>query len=465
MAAGSHAAAQLRRLEAMPCPGGVRIGIVGGGLMGIALARRLASAGHQVAVLERDRQPGGLATWHDYGTFFWDRFYHVILPSDSHLIDFVGDLELSDALQWRRTYTGFYVDKRLHSISNNYEFLRFPLLSMFSKARLAWTMLYASRIDDWRRLEKVTVEDWLIRVSGRATYEKMWKPLLLAKLGDNYKRVSAVFIWSYIKRLFSARHSAASKEQLGHVVGGYKAIFERACAQIEEAGGRVVTGVGVESIEPGEGQGMLVRTDAGVEKFDRVVCTTPVPLLRKLTHPSLLTVTEGAGDVEYLGVICVVLVTSEPLVPYYVVNIADGDIPFTGVIGMTNVVSREQTAGLHLTYLPKYLLSTHPLFQRTDREIEELFISGVCRMFPGFDLGRIESIHVNRAARVQPLQVMDYSSLVPTITTEHPDFFVLNTAQFVNATLNNNEVIGAVNRFCERHGSSLMRPAAAAVQA
>lgn len=127
--------------------------------------------------------------------------------------------------------------------------------------------------------------------------------------------------------------------------------------------------------------------------------------------------------------------------------------------------SRQQTAGLHLTYLPEYLLSAHPLFQRTDREIEEFFISGVCRMFPGFDLDRIESIDVNRAARVQPLQVMDYSSLVPTITTEHLDFFVLNTAQFENATLNNNEVIGAVNRFCERHGSSLMRPAAAAVQA
>lgn len=77
-----------------------------------------------------------------------------------------------------------------------------------------------------------------------------------------------------------------------------------------------------------------------------------------------------------------------------------------------------------------------------------------------FDISSIESVHVNRAAGVQPLRVLDYPRLVPRMTTSHPDFFVLNTAQFVNATLNNNEVIVAVNRFCDTHGAELTRPVA-----
>ncbi len=68
----------------------------------------------------------------------------------------------------------------------------------------------------------MTVEEFLVRYSGRATFEKMWKPLLLAKLGENYRRVSAVFIWTYVKRLFSARDAAAQKEPLGYVSGGYR---------------------------------------------------------------------------------------------------------------------------------------------------------------------------------------------------------------------------------------------------
>ena len=435
-----------------------RIGIIGGGLMGLALARKLGVDGCPVTVFERDAQLGGLATYHDYGRFFWDRFYHVILPSDRHLIGLIDELGLSAELEWRRTYTGFYVDGRMHSISNNMEFLKFPLLSPVSKLRLAWTMLYGSRIDDWRRLETVSAEDWLVRVSGRATYEKMWKPLLLAKLGENYRRVSAVFIWSYIKRLFSARHSAASKEALGHVSGGYKQILERLCEQVSSRDGTILTAIGVRRIRPAQGGGMVVSSDRGEERFDRVVCTSPVPVLRKLADPSLLDVREGRGNVEYLGVVCVVVVSTEALVPYYVVNIADPEIPFTGVIGMTNAVSRDNTDGLHLTYLPKYVLSTDQLLRSPDRDISETFLAGVRHMFPGFDTASIVSLHVNRAERVQPLQVLNYSRRVPEITTGHPDFFVLNTAQFVNATLNNNEVVGAVNAFHERHGTNLMRP-------
>lgn len=431
------------------------IGIVGGGLMGMSLARKLAADGCRVTVLERENQAGGLATWHDFGTFHWDRFYHVILPSDRHLVGFIEELGMADELEWQRTYTGFFVDGRLHSISNNLEFLKFPLLSLFSKARLAWTMIYASRIDDWRRLEKITVSDWLIRVSGRATYEKMWKPLLLAKLGDNYRRVSAVFIWSYIKRLFSARHSAASKEQLGHVVGGYKAIFERIAREVEAAGGAIRTGVSVRSISGDRSGGLRVATYEDELSFDRVVCTSPVPVLRKLVDASLLRVTDASRPVEYLGVICVVIVSKAPLVRYYVVNIADEKIPFTGVIGMTNVVDRKNTSGRHLTYLPKYVLSTDPLFSRSDEEITDEFLGGVRRMLPDFDTGSIESVHVNRAERVQPLQVLDYSQTVPGVATTHPDLYVLNTAQFVNATLNNNEVIGAVNRFYSENREQL----------
>jgi hypothetical protein len=42
------------------------------------------------------------------------------------------------------------------------------------------------------------------------------------------------------------------------------------------------------------------------------------------------------------------LVTQKPLVPYYVVNIADERIPFTGVIGMSNVVAPEGPRGVAL---------------------------------------------------------------------------------------------------------------------
>jgi protoporphyrinogen oxidase len=156
-----------------------------------------------------------------------------------------------------------------------------------------------------------------------------------------------------------------------------------------------------------------------------------------------------AGPVEYLGVVCVVLVTRQPITRFYVVNIADEAIPFTGVIGMSNVVDPANTEGFHLTYLPRYLLSTDDEIKKSDDYFKESFVAGIKRMFPEFNDNDIVGVHVNRAIKVQPLQVLGYSSLVPGVATRDSRVHVLNTSQFVNATLNNNEVVGAVNQFYE----------------
>ncbi len=431
------------------------VAIVGAGLMGMALARKFAKAGHRVTVYEHADQIGGLNTWHQFGSFSWDRFYHVILPSDTNTLGLVRELGMESDLQWHRTYTGFYVDRKLHSISSNLEFLKFPLLSMFSKLRLAWTMLYASRVNDWKPLERLTVEQWLVKVSGRNNYEKLWKPLLLAKLGHSHTRVSAVFIWSYIKRMFSARDKSASAENLGHVAGGYQSILNQLRAEVLEHGGSVLTSTAVQKVHVIDDDQLQIVSDGESQQFDQVVCTSPVNVLQQIVDPSLLQVSNSDANVEYLGVVCVVLITRESLSPFYVINIADDTIPFTGVIGMSNVVAPENTGGYHMTYLPRYMLSTDAEMQQSDDYFKEQFVAGLSKMFPEFDTSTIVDVHVTRAHKVQPLQVLQYSELVPQATTKHDRLFVLNTSQFVNATLNNNEVVGAVNRFFDTHSQHM----------
>jgi protoporphyrinogen oxidase len=419
-------------------------------MTGLGLAERLARTGCQVSVFESDQQPGGLATYQDHGGFVFDRFYHVILPTDRHLVSFIEDIGLGGALRWRQTYTGFFVDRQTYSVSNALEYLKFPPLSLWSKVRLAWTILYCSRIDDWKSLEKVTVEDWLIRLSGKATYEKLWKPLLLAKLGENYRRVSAVFIWTYIKRMFSARDKSASREQMGHVVGGYRTVLDRLQTIIEESGGRLNLGSAVQCVAPVAGGGVEVQHAGGTEVFDKVVFTGPVNVLQRVADPSMIDIRYSGKEVEYLGVLCMALVTRVPLTSFYVLNIADERIPFTGVIGMSTVVDTDETGGRYLTYLPKYMLSTDEEMKRDESELRAEFLRGLRLIFPELSDEDVISAHIHRAFKVQPLQVLNFSSYIPRTETRHEDFYILNTAQFVNNTLNNNEVIRAVDKFMRR---------------
>ncbi|MEZ4774698.1 MAG: NAD(P)/FAD-dependent oxidoreductase [Bacteroidia bacterium] len=438
----------------------MKIGIIGGGFMGLALAQKLAGPDTYVKVFERDEQLGGLATYHDYGDYVWDRFYHVILPGDKYLLSYLEAIGLKDKLRWKKTYTGYYVNEKFYSISNSKEFLLFPPLSLISKMRLAITILYASRINDWKSMEKITIEEWLVKVGGRNTFEKFWKPLLLAKLGENYKRVSAVFIWTYIKRLFEARgDDSAREEQMGYVEGGYKTVFEQAEKVLIEKGAAVAKGTTVSRITPDPEGGLMIEADGQKEHFDRVVFTSPVNVLQQTADPSLVAITGNLDKIEYLGVVCMVMATKKPLTPYYVLNIADSRVPFTGVIGMSTLVETAQTGGHHITYFPKYVLSTDPVLKKTEAELKQWFMDGVKLLYPELKDSDIQSVHINRAFKVQPLQFLNYSQIVPQTETRHPDFFVLNTSQFVNDTLNNNSVARHVERFVEQYGSQLLRPA------
>ena len=172
-----------------------------------------------MTVAEAAPQFGGLTSGWSLGEVVWDRFYHVTLLSDSKLRELLREIGLEKELQWVETKTGFYSGGKLLSMSNTAEFLRFPLLSLIERLRLGGTIFYASKIKHWRRLEKLSVEKWLRRWSGKGAFEKVWLPLLKAKLGEAYKRTSAAFIWAHTARMYKARRSGAKKEMFGYVQG------------------------------------------------------------------------------------------------------------------------------------------------------------------------------------------------------------------------------------------------------
>src|SRR6202007_3187774 len=147
------------------------------------------------------------------------------------------------------TRTGFYTDGKLYSMSNTLEFLRFPPLGLLDKLRLGVTIFYASRLRNWQRQKQMAVTDWLKRWSGRHTFEKIWLPLLRAKLGDNYQHASAAFIWAIIARMYAARRTGLKKEMFGFVPGGYATVLERFAAVLAAHPVEVKLGHQVQHVE------------------------------------------------------------------------------------------------------------------------------------------------------------------------------------------------------------------------
>src|SRR5205814_9177586 len=145
---------------------------------------------------------------------------------------------------------------------------------LWDKLRLGATIFYASRIRNWRRLERISVGDWLRRWSGKRTFEKIWRPLLRAKLGDNYTKASAAFIWAIIARMYAARRTGLKKEMFGYVPGGYARILERYAEELASEGVRIELARAAAKVEPTAADGVVITFADGTRRaFDQVVVT------------------------------------------------------------------------------------------------------------------------------------------------------------------------------------------------
>jgi protoporphyrinogen oxidase len=429
-------------------------GIVGGGMLGLMLAHRLRQAGHAVTVLEAAPDLGGLASAWQIGDVTWDRHYHVILMSDLKLRGLLDEIGLADELRWVETKTGFYTDGRLHSMSNSWEFLTFPPLRLIDKFRLGLTILRASRLHDWKKLERIPVVDWLRRWSGRRTLEKIWLPLLRAKLGESYRIASAAFIWAIIARMYAARRSGLKKEMFGYVRGGYARILERFAKHLSDAGVDLRMSQRVSRIDgflplPASGRGLgggvcdgvAVHLDDGESlRFGRVIVTAAAPLASKLVPGLSNREHQLLNGVTYQGIVCASLLLKKPLAQYYVTNITD-DAPFTAVIEMSALVDRVEFGGNCLVYLPKYVAPDDPHFHLSDDEIRERFVSALERMYPHFTRADLLAFRISRVRHVFAVSTLGYSERVPPVATSLPGVYLVNSAHIVNGTLNVNETL------------------------
>jgi len=418
-------------------------------MLGLTLALRLRQAGQHVTVFEAAPEWGGLASAWRLGDVVWDRFYHVTLLSDSRLRAVLGELGLADELEWTTTKTGFFTEGKLHSFSTSLDFLRFPPLNLIDKVRLAATILHASRIEDGRPLERIPIVEWLERWSGKKVVDKIWRPLLRCKLGDQYEEASAAFIWATIRRMYAARRSGLKREMFGYVRGGYARVIDAFTSKLRADGVVLHAASPVRRIESIDGKTRIQFADGSTQLFDRAVVTAAAPLAARLV-PQL------AGDersllenVSYRGIVCASLLLRRPLSPYYVTNVTEAWTPFTGVIEMTALVDPKNFGGKTLVYLPKYIPADDPLFNASDAEVRARFLDGLRRMHPSLTDDDVLAFQIARVKHVFAVSTLDYSDHLPPMTTSLPGVYLANSAHIVSGTLNVNETVALAERAAE----------------
>ena len=407
----------------------MNIGIIGGGVAGLAAAYDLGRQGHRVTLCEAGPRLGGLAGSFDFGGVEIEKFYHFICKPDVDLLAIADELGLGDQVVWRHSPMGYFVDGHEYPFGTPLELLRFTPVSFIDRIRLGLAVFRARFVKRWEDLEGLTGKEWLVQLVGEHAYRVVWDPLLRVKFGPYFDQVSAAWMWHRIHRVAQSRDGLMAKERMGFFTGGSQMLVDRLTEELERANVDVRLQTPVDQIALRDGRAVGLRVNGEVLECDAVISTAALPLLARLLPDEAATYRDEVARVQFLNVVCMILKLRHPMSRNFWLNVNDSRIAFNGIIEYTNLNPRPDLGDTHIAYIPFYLRPDAPRFRMSDEALFEEYCTALAKVNPDFDPTWVIDYRVFRAQNAQAVCGTHFSAQVPKYRAPVEGLYVCDSTQ------------------------------------
>ncbi|KAF0111341.1 MAG: putative oxidoreductase [Chloroflexi bacterium] len=392
-----------------------RIAIVGAGFGGLSAAHDLVKAGHQVTIFENAPTPGGLAAGFKEPGWDWsaEKFYHHWFTSDAHMFKLFSELGVESKVMIQSPKTVMFYKGNFYPFDSIISALLYPGLGFgINKIRFGLVGLYLRLTKNWKPMEKTTVEKWMRKWAGDKVYTQMWEPMVIGKFGERYARqVNMAWMWARL-------HVRSTK--LVTYQGGFQAFADDFAAKLQTMGVDICYNTPVEKILTEKGRQVSLWTNAGDEKFDRVLVTLSPAQMAKMTPQLPENYLKGLLELRSLGAVVLTISLNHPLSRegYYWYNLPkSAGFPFLALVEHTNFLPKEHFGNENLIYCGDYLETDHEYFRLTKEELLERFLPSLKRINPDFELDWVNRAWLTKANYAQPVPLINHSENIPAIQT------------------------------------------------
>lgn len=405
----------------------MKIAIIGAGIGGMAAAYDLAKAGHEVSIYESADHVGGLASGFKDEKWEWsvEHFYHHWFASDTHMLELIDELNLRRKVLFPRPVTVMYYKEKFYPFDSITAALLYPGLGWgINKIRFGLVGLYLRLTNNWRTLEKTTVDAWMRKYAGKKVYEEMWEPMLIGKFGEEFaKQVNMAWMWARMH---------ARTTRLGTFEGGFQAFCNLFADRLQQMNVKIHLNSGVRHIETRAEGGLTLETDHGMVDFDQCLVTTSPSLLARIAPSLPQEYLKGLLELKSMGAVVMTIALTHQLSPegYYWYNIPKAaGFPFLSLVEHTNFVSGQHFGGDHIIYIGDYLNPDHEYFHISKEELLQRFLPSLKRINPDFKPEWVRDSWIYRTAYAQPIPMVNHSQNIPAIQTPIPGLYFASMSQ------------------------------------
>ncbi|MCX8516378.1 MAG: NAD(P)/FAD-dependent oxidoreductase [Alphaproteobacteria bacterium] len=447
--------------------------IIGAGFAGLSAARQLCMAGLRPLVLEASDSVGGLGgdfAFHDGVRL--EKFYHHWFNNDTAIQQLIIDLGLEKNILRRPSRVGLYYNRQLWRLSTPLDLLRFRALPFISRMRLGLLVLYVRLIKNWRRLEHLSIEQWLKPIVGQRAYDLVWRPLITAKFSIYARDINAVWMWKKLALRGGSRQKNGDEELL-YYRGGFGQLARQLANDVVCRGGVIKLNHQVDRALIKNGQIIAIETSennkgkpqsnnkTARQQFtaDKYIFTPALPLVSTMLrdyHDAAFH--QQLRAIRYLGNMCLVLRLKHSLSETYWINVNDPGFPFVGVIEHTNFDPPKHYGGSHMVFLSRYIATSDPLWQYNDQDYADYCFQHLKKMFPQFDKNWVLDYALWREPYAQPIMEKHYSRLIPPVQLPVANGYLCTMAQIYPEDRGTNYAVREGERLGKMLASTWSKP-------
>ncbi|MHB8378548.1 MAG: hydroxysqualene dehydroxylase HpnE [Acidimicrobiales bacterium] len=402
----------------------VRVGIVGGGLAGIAAALNAADAGAQVVLVERRPSLGGLTSSIQHHGHSFDNGQHVFLRCCTEYLALLERIGATDQvyLQPRLAVPVLSPDGSRATIARNA--LPAPLhlaraiatyrhLSVGERARLVRAALALRRLDpEDRSLDEVSFADWLRRhgQSDRAI-DRLWNLIALPTLNVAANDASLALAVKVFRVGLLDRSDGAdmgwSKVPLAELHGA------NALRALDVAGVETLLNASASSIERTSAGSFVIGTTESIA-VDAVIVATSPRALASFGVPRGASIAEGLGASPIVNVH---LVLDRKVTDLQMAAVIDSPIEYLFDRTASSGLTSGQCLVVSLSAADRYLGVGSP-------ELVSTFLAALRDLLPAAHDAQLVDALVTRERAATFRAAPGTRAFRPATTTEVPGLFL-----------------------------------------
>lgn len=402
-----------------------RIAVLGAGPMGLAVAYQLTLEGYKPVVFEADDRIGGMTASFDFGGLEVERYYHFHCISDYAFLQILDELGLSQKMRWIETKMGYWYQNRLQPWGNPFALLQFRGLGLIAKFRYGLHAFLCTKRNDWHPLDNVEATDWIKRWVGKEAYEVLWRKLFELKFYEYASGLSAAWIWSRIRRIGRSRYDLF-REKLGYLEGGSTTLLQAMKKAIESRGGEIRLKTPVTKVVIQNNRVLGVDSVLGLESFDKVISTVPLPYVPKLMPNLPDEILAKLKAIKNIAVVCVIVKLRKPVTENFWLNTNDPAMDIPGIVEYSNLRPLDQ----HVVYVPFYMPSEHPMFADSDKVFLDKVRQYLKKINPALTDEDFIDIRASRYRHAQPICDPGYLAKLPPVALPVHGLYVADTSYY-----------------------------------